>query len=209
VRQALFIFVAGSLFCLLLFTNSPCAAQFNQANLSDNQASSAWQKLDEEAQIALKSGHLDEAERLWGEAIKSADKANQIQPGTVDCLFNLALVRERKGNPVEAERLCELAMRNMEGLVGPNSPQFADWMSDLAWLYARHGRLDKAEVLFKRALAIKEKSFGAEDARLIPNLENYGQFLRLNSRSTEADSLEERAKSIATKTHSLHSGKAQ
>ncbi|MFX7752053.1 tetratricopeptide repeat protein, partial [Acinetobacter baumannii] len=75
-------------------------------------------------------------------------------------------------------------------------------MPDLAWLYNEHHKPDKAEVLFKRALKIRERNLGANDPSVATLLLQYAKFLRLNDRDTEAEVLETRARSIRSKLES-------
>jgi Tfp pilus assembly protein PilF len=170
-------------------------------SLADDQPS-AWQALEGQARISFGRGQLDEAESEYRDALKTAEQAGAVEPGVVTCLVGLAYVNDRKGNTGESERLYELAMRNMEGLVGPNDPRFADWMPDLAFLYDSHGKPDKAEVLFKRAWRIKQTSYGPNDARVAGVLEQYAKFLRKNGRDAEALDLESRARAIKQKQNS-------
>lgn len=161
-----------------------------------------WEQLNDEAQSSFNRGDWDGAETKWTEALHSAESKQAVEPGMVTCLCKLALVQERRHNHAESERLYELAMRNMEGLAGPNSTRFADWMPDLAWLYQAHGRPDKSEVLFKRALKIKETAYGADDERVAEVLDQYARFLRKEKRSTEAAVLEQRARTMRSKSSS-------
>lgn len=160
-----------------------------------------WQQLNSEAQSSYNNGDLDDAESKWNEALKQAEVSKAVEPGMVTCLCKLALVNDKRKNTFEAERLYELAMRTMEGLAGPNSTRFADWMPDLAWMYQGHGRPDKSEVLFKRALKIKESAYGADDERVAQALDDYARFLRKENRGTEASVLEQRAKTIRAKSN--------
>ena len=146
------------------------------------------------------SGKLDDAERDWREALSAAEATKNVEPGVVGCLRSLSLLNEKRGNGAEAERLYELAMRNMEGLVGPTDPRFADCMPGLAWLYDAHGKISQAEILFRRALSIKEKNLGADDPLVADLLDNYARFLRKNNRPIEAASVETRASRIRDKS---------
>ncbi len=56
-----------------------------------------------------------------------------------------------------------------------------------------------AEPLVKRALAIAEKALGPDHPHVATALENYAALLRKTGRSTEADTLEARAKAIRAK----------
>lgn len=185
--------IAVSLAAVLSAYSTPALAA------DENVPSPQWTELERSAAAAYKRGDLDEAERLWRDALKQADTDALIEPGTVNCLCGLAFVYDRRGNGAEAERLYELAMRNMEGLVGPQSTRFADWMPNLAFMYDAHGRPDRAEVLFKKALRIKERAYGADDVRVAEVLDQYARFLRKNGRATEANELLQRARSIREK----------
>lgn len=162
----------------------------------------AWLPLEQQARASLVAGQLDAAEQQYKEALSTAERAGAIEPGLVTCLVGLAYVNDKKGNPQESERLYELAMRNMEGLVGPTNVRFADWLPDLAFLYDSHGKPDKAEVLFKRAWRIKQDTYGGNDVRVAEVLEQYARFLRKNGRQVEAADLETRAHTIRQKNSS-------
>ncbi len=169
------------------------------AALAQGETDSTWQAFLDNAQKAYVAGHWEEAEDDYQQALKIADRQNQIIPGVVNCLSGLALVYHQKGDFAESERLYELAMRNLEGVYGPTSTQFADWMPALAWLYDEHGKADKAEVLWKRALKIREQTYGKDDQRVAEALDSYARFLAKHSRLSEAATMEARAKSIRDK----------
>lgn len=173
-------------------TAATCAA----AVLADD---AAWVPQHQSAERLFNAGDLDGAERDYREALGTAEKSSQVEPGVVTCLVGLATVYDKRGQPAEAERLYELAMRNMEGLVGPSHPRFADWMPRLARMYDSHGRPDRAEVLLKRALQIKCAAFGAEDQRVADLYDEYANFLKRNGRQIEASSLEQKARVIRQK----------
>lgn len=158
-----------------------------------------WHELDVAARKAMNEGRLDEAQKLWEQAIKEAEGKGMMGPGVINCLCGLSLLNHKRKNFPESERLYELAMRNAEGVYGGTSPKFADLMPDLAWLYCSHGRNDQAEILFKRALNIIESSFGSNDSRVADSLITYAKFLRATGRATEAQDMEERARAINVK----------
>ena len=151
------------------------------------------------AQSAMEQGDLDRAEANYKSALNMADKSSDIEPGVVNSLCGLSLVNHKRGNFAESERLYELAMRDMEGLVGRTSTRFADWLPDLAWLYNEHGKADKAEVLFKSALQIRTNNLGDNDPTVGTLMGQYAKFLRGNGRETEAIPLELRARTIFQK----------
>jgi tetratricopeptide (TPR) repeat protein len=158
-----------------------------------------WSSLEATARSELSRGDLDSAESDFKAALNSAEQSGAVEPGLVNCLCGLSLVYHKRGNVAESERLYELAMRNLESLVGPTSPRFADYMPDLAWLYNEHGKPDKAEFLFKHALSIRKRSYGDNDQGAVPLMLQYAKFLRANGRTAEASQLETRADTILQK----------
>lgn len=158
-----------------------------------------WANLETSAQTALEQGDLDKAEANYKSALNIADKSSAIEPGVVNSLCGLSLVNHKRGNYAESERLYELAMRDMEGLVGRTSVRFANWLPDLAWLYNEHGKPDKAEVLFKSALQIRRTNLGDSDPTVATLMGQYAKFLRENGRETEAIPLELGARAIFQK----------
>ena len=83
--------------------------------------------------------------------------------------------------------------------MGPDHPNVATSLNNLAGLYNAQGRYAEAEPLFKRSLAIREKALGPDDSAVARSLENYGTLLRKTNRAAEAEKLEERAKAICAK----------
>ncbi len=69
----------------------------------------------------------------------------------------------------------------------------------MASLYYLQGNYAEAEPLYKRALAILEKTLGSEHPRVATALKNYAALLRETGRSDEAAKMEARAKAIRAK----------
>ncbi len=72
-------------------------------------------------------------------------------------------------------------------------------LNNLAELYRAQGRYAEAEPLFKRALAIVEKSLGPEHPHVAKALQNYAALLRETGRGAEATRMEARAKAVLAK----------
>ena len=62
--------------------------------------------------------------------------------------------------------------RSMEKSLGPNHPDVARSLNNLAQLYRDQGRYADAEPLYKRALAIYEKSLGPDHRDVATALSN-------------------------------------
>ncbi len=66
-------------------------------------------------------------------------------------------------------------------------------------MYYIQGRHAEAEPLYKRALAIREKSLGPKHPNVATSLENYAARVRATGRTAEAEKMEARAKAIRAK----------
>ena len=93
---------------------------------------------------------------------------------------------------VVAQKALEVAERN----VGPEHPDVATSLNNLAELYRTQGDYAKAEPLYRRSLAIKEKALGPDHPNVATSLENLAALYRATKRSSEAQALERRAAQI-------------
>jgi tetratricopeptide (TPR) repeat protein len=158
---------------------------------------SDWFIFDQKARRALLDDDLANSESLFKQGIQQAEAKAMYEPGVINSFCGLAFLYHKKGNIAESERVYEFAMRYLEGVSGGrDSARFADYLPDLAWLYNAHGKPDKAEVLLKSAIAIRERRFGEYSKELEKSLEDYAYFLRKNGRDTEARHLDARIKLI-------------
>jgi tetratricopeptide (TPR) repeat protein len=76
-------------------------------------------------------------------------------------------------------------------------PRDAASLSDLALEWQQHGHPTEAVELYTRALAMREKQFGAHSAEAAATLNNLGVALRLDARPADAEAAFRRALSIA------------
>lgn len=197
-------------FACLLFAQSALAEEeLRKApdDLSFGKASSSggddeWLEMDNKARKLARDGDLSEAETLFNDALNRAQAKNHNEPGVLNSLLGLALVKEKLGNRAESERLYELGMRTAESLWGPADVRFAALMPDLAWLYHWHGKDDEAEVLFNRVLKTYEGAYGPDSAPVAGFLKDYHQYLEETSRVAEAQKVEHRLEHIKGKLDS-------
>ncbi len=66
----------------------------------------------------------------------------------------------------------------------------------MAILYSGQGRLAEAEPLYERSLKIREKALGDEHPKVAQSLENFALLLRDTERTSEAEAMEARARTI-------------
>jgi CHAT domain-containing protein/Tfp pilus assembly protein PilF len=80
----------------------------------------------------------------------------------------------REGKYDEARPIAERVLAIRERVLGPEHPDVAQSLSNLAFLFSSMGDYDGAEPLFQRAVAIAEKALGREHPILSVYLENLG-----------------------------------
>lgn len=90
------------------------------------------------------------------------------------------------------------ALRIYETSYGPDHPQVASGLNNLAWLLKSTGRFDEAKPLMCRALAIYEKSY-PDHPDLAIALNNFALLLQTAGRLAEAEPLMRRALAINEK----------
>ncbi len=98
----------------------------------------------------------------------------------------------------KAKKLYLAALQEAEKF-GEQDPRLAISLNNLAALYDTRGKYGRAEPLYQRALAIKEKTLGPEDPEVALILGNYATLLRVLNRRAEAKKMKARAKAIRAK----------
>src|SRR6202521_4695264 len=78
----------------------------------------------------------------------------------------------RAGKYAEATPLAERALAIREKALGPDHPDVAQSLNNLAELYDNQGRNGETEPLYKRALAIREKALGPDHPLVAQSLNN-------------------------------------
>ena len=96
----------------------------------------------------------------------------------------------------KAEPLMRRALKIDEDSLGPDHPDVAIDMNNLAQLLADTNRLDEAEPLMRLALKIDEDSFGPDHPDVAIRLNNLAQLLKATNRLDEAEPLMRRGLEI-------------
>jgi tetratricopeptide (TPR) repeat protein len=102
----------------------------------------------------------------------------------------------QQGRYSEAEPYAKEALKLVTEEFGPNDPNTAALLDNLALLYQAQSRYAEAEPLYQRSLAIREKALGPAHPDVAGSLENYAALLRQTARADEAERMEARAKAI-------------
>jgi class 3 adenylate cyclase/tetratricopeptide (TPR) repeat protein len=106
---------------------------------------------------------------------------------------------EWRGEFSTAEELCKRALAIREKALGPEHPNVADSLSNLALGYREQARYEEAEPLYKRARAIREKALGLEHPDFAHSLNNLAHVYWCQGRNEEALPLYQRALAIREK----------
>ena len=133
---------------------------------------------------------------LW--ATHSPDMASGQSPVLMEA-YNSYNTLNQQGRYSEAEPYAKEALRLGTEEFGPDDPNTATLLNNLATFYSAQGRYAEAEPLYKRALVILEQALGPEHPVVATSLENYAALLRETARADEAERLEARAKAIRVK----------
>ncbi len=84
--------------------------------------------------------------------------------------------------------------------MGPDHPDVAKTLYNLAQLYLRQRRYTQAEPLYQQAMAIQEKSLTSDHPDLAATLNGFAQLLRETKRKSQAEAMTRRARSMVDKS---------
>jgi tetratricopeptide (TPR) repeat protein len=147
----------------------------------------AAQRGDLQTAIAAHEKALAAATELWGSE----------NPRLWGAEVQLATTLARSGAWAKALPHFEHARQLREAAVGPDHPDVALLLSNLAPCYEHAGDIAKALVTVKKALQIREKTYGATSPFLVPTLDNLADFELRNHELAGALADIERAQAIA------------
>jgi CHAT domain-containing protein len=106
----------------------------------------------------------------------------------------------QQGRYSEAIPLAQRILAISEKSLGPEHPNVATWLNNLAEMYKEQGRYTDAEPLFKRSLAIEEKALGPNHPDVARLLNNLASLYQAQGRSADAEPLFKRALAITEKS---------
>ncbi len=121
------------------------------------------------------------------------------QSSAVDELNKTIIELYGAGKFAEAVPLAQQALAIYEKALGPDHPNVAAALNNLAELYRNQGRYAEAEPLYKRALAIWEKARGPDHPNVAAALNNLALLYAHQGRYAEAEPLFKRSQAIHEK----------
>jgi tetratricopeptide (TPR) repeat protein len=123
------------------------------------------------------------------ESINMADAA--------DLLNRTGYYLHDRARYAEAEPLYQRALSIREQQLGPDHPQTAGSLNNLATLYQAQGKYEQAEPLFQRALSISEQQLGAQHPNTATSLNNLALLYHNQGKYEQAEPLYLRALAIS------------
>ena len=109
------------------------------------------------------------------------------------------MLYQAQGRYADAEPLFKRALAISEKALGPDHPDVAVSLNNLADLYDDQGRYADAEPLYKRSLAIWEKALGPDHPNVATSLNNLAALYHDQGRYADAEPLYKRSLAIGEK----------
>ena len=127
----------------------------------------------------------------------AADENSDLARATA--LNQQAIQLYKEGRYAEATSIAKEALAIRERALGPDHPDVAVSLNNLAQLYRAEGRDPEAEPLLKRSLAIREKALAPDHPAVALSLNNLAALYRSQGRDAEAEPLYQRSLAIREK----------
>ena len=113
------------------------------------------------------------AEKAWTKLIAIEKQS----PLAAQAHFGLAGLYRKQDKNEQAEPLYQRALAIQEKMLGPEHPELATYLNNLALFYEAQGDYEQAESLFQRALTIRELVFGPTHPYTMQARTNYNSLL--------------------------------
>lgn len=164
-------------------------------------ASSEWDQQWQHIQSMIQEGRLQEAKDLLQDTLPSLRGNGPTDERYGQVIFQLADLARLEGNVSQAESYYWKALPLIAQSLGPEHIRMADPLSELATLYEKKSQPKVALPLIKRALAIREKTWGNSSRQLLPTLKHYHVLLMLNDHQEEAVGILTRISHLEQRPH--------
>ncbi|WP_342347959.1 tetratricopeptide repeat protein [uncultured Nitrospira sp.] len=148
--------------------------------------SSEWDRQWEQIHANISRGQFQEAKDLLHHLLPSFRKNGPTDERYALVIFQLGEVARLEGQESQAEAYYWEALPLLAESLGSEHLRMADPLTALALLYQQKNQLEMARPLLKRALAIREKSWGLSDPQLLSTLQTYHALLLAGDHQEEA-----------------------
>ncbi len=167
VKNMLFSWPGVLSFLLCLVTGCPGPSEWDQQ----------WQHI----QSTLQKGHVQEAKKMLQNILPSLRNNDSTDERHGQVIYQLAEIASLEGNLAQAESYYWKALPLIAQSLGPEHLHMADPLTEIARLYTQKNQPEVALPLIKRALAIREKTWGGSSRQLLPTLKQYHVLLMRNN----------------------------
>jgi serine/threonine protein kinase len=168
-------------------------------NAPGSAGKSDWKDLNERGEQEFVLGHYPAAQKLFKQALTSAEEFDSQDPRYATSLNNLGNVYFKEDFYPEAERSLKKALSIREEIFGKNGLPVADSMNDLAMVYFAENKTAQAEPLLNKSLALRKASAGADSLDYADGLKAMAAFYNKTGRIDQAMKLLQTALSIRKK----------
>lgn len=148
--------------------------------------SSEWDRQWDQIHATISRGQLQEAKDQLHRLLPSVRKHGPTDERYALVIFQLGEVARLEGQVSEAEAYYWEALPLLAQSLGAEHLRMADPLAALASLYQQKNQIEMARPLLKRALAIREKSWGLSDPQLLSTLQSYHALLMAGDHQEEA-----------------------
>ncbi len=147
---------------------------------------SEWDLQWASIQSSVQAGDLSKAQTQLQTILPSIRENGPSDQRYAKIIYQLGEIARLQEDHDRAESYYWEVMPLIVESLGPEHLHMADPLDHLSSIYQNKGKLKIALPLFKRALAIREKTWGASDPRLLPTLKRYHVLLMLGDHHDEA-----------------------
>ena len=177
-----------------------CSDIFITALGADNQTTAQSYKLM--SGVLLDQNRLPEAARYADDAMKIFENLGLTQE-QAEAMVSLAEIKALSNDKSAARTLFETACGLMEKNKDADPSYLARTYSDLAQIHTQAGELAAAEQDMRRALALREKIYGNESARVVSDLRALVKNLNAQKKVDEANQVQVRIDALTKKMPDL------
>lgn len=174
-------------FAFLALTFSISTVAFAAEPNAPTQKLTTWEKAELKAEKAFIDHKLEDADKLWKDALVEAEKsgAESAEVATTLNQMNHLFMQQKRFH--EAESALTRALNIRKSLLGEETLPTAETMGNLALVKHKLGEDEEAEKLLLHVLAIKEKLLGKDAKEAAITLVNLANLYADHKRCKEAE----------------------
>ena len=150
---------------------------------------------DAQAEVSFEA-LLERTQKLAGAMEKAGVSKGDVVAVLLPNCIELVELYLAQGKHMDAEPICQRSLAIREKALGPEHPDVAVSLSNLADLYRDQGKYGEAEPLYQRSLAIREKMLGPEHPDVATVLEKMAELYERMDRPVESAECLRRAETI-------------